>query len=574
MLLTHEFGFVWLLTGLLLAEPMNDSDSPAKVTALGANWQVCALIAVVMCLGWVAQSMGSGFAATMLRPVNWLNLTSGQSLLPSLAPAFEQELQRLPLLLMALMPVCIGSMLIRQRDPKPISLPLLVTFVSLGLGCAHFLWLCLFGIAAGLVGDDPEPVRGRFSRSVQVAALIASVLCSLGHIDTYREYFAGEEQSRRRVSPDQWRTSGPVILLDLTQSQDWQSSTVRSRFPLLVDDRWEAFNDFYDDYAAVCRDFTEVRIESYLRTDGSWGGYTHWLREWKPALLVCSSGELPAIRSLSLSPHWKLAGIDPRRTVFGRDNDGGIAPAIRETGRALARLEFSSIQTSPTSSSIALPADAHSRQRIAGVLNAIRLPFAALKTLSAADHNAFARSVRQRCYHDLAHRTHRHTGEVSLLDQFRAARRSRTGIGLKSAGGDNADASVSQQVESLDIHSESSGWALQERLVRRALLQGDAAEAQQLAAELEPAIRRWYATLANSQAADPVDLLVDLIDCIHEESFPARLDSEAWFYAGCLAIEVGDPAIAAEAFLHSRDADADSPFQALRQFYLSQLSNH
>ncbi len=570
----HEFGFVWLVIGLLLIDGLRATAERSE------RWPRCrvpdlALLAVGVGVVAVAGLVGSGFGATVLRPVNWLGVTVSASLMPGLDSAFAAELRRIPMLLLASVTLWKWAEFLRSGGRSRGSVPILAILPAIGLGCAHFCWLCLFSVGVVLRPDlsskdgpnveTPQPADRLTKRLLVVAAL---AMC-LRHFETCRETLLSGDASKQSSVTAASELKGPVLLMSPDMAQHWQTAVLRQRQPLLIDDRWEVFAGEYRDYASACRDIVNVRMDSFVRTDGSWGGYTRWMREQQPRLLVLDSRQTDDIRSLSLSPHWKVVRLDVRQVVFAQADAQENADVIRKAGSVLVALEFGGADVASAGFVIPRLVNDDDRRAVAGALNALRLPTAALRVLQDCGRDSATDRLRTLCWLDLAHRTRRHTGRSSMLYQYRAVRM------LQQAAGDSSW----EQLELAGIErglaqiagDDSSATEDDERQLRQALLQGDDASARAALDAVSPDRQQFFQTVLDSGKMEPVDSLALLIERLNGGKIPEGLRAEAWFYAGCLALEVGDGAIAREAFLFSHDADPESPFAPLRDFYLRRL---
>ncbi|MCP4509454.1 MAG: hypothetical protein GY826_24020, partial [Fuerstiella sp.] len=170
---------------------------------------------------------------------------------------------------------------------------------------------------------------------------------------------------------------------------------------------------------AVCKDVLQGRQNSYRRSDGSWGGYSRFFQKWNPALIVIDSVQLQAIRQFSVDPNWSILSIDAKRTVFGSVTNSQTRLQARNATDLFYFLEWPNSRRRVSASGVLELGTAADARQVAAVLNAIRLPYAALRVLPKGDHpdTSFARAWS---YTELAHRALRQTGRWSLIDQYRA----------------------------------------------------------------------------------------------------------------------------------------------------------
>jgi len=242
----------------------------------------------------------------------------------------------------------------------------------------------------------------------------------------------------------------------------------------------------------------------------------------------------------------------------------------------------------------------------------MRLPYAALRMLPP--DNRSAGGWKTWCYAEIAHRVYRHTGRSSLLDQYRAVRRFRAGrqqgiwsvdellriagslegLGLYSLSArfasDALSAGLSEQqrlrAEAIlqrvsDRSDRSPGneadFGTAENRIRRALTNGARGariDVNLREAKMPAVVGAYYRTLLSAADRTPDGLSEALIDVLKSPEFPKRLHGEAWFYLGCLAIELGDSEGALQVLARSAEAAPGSPFLPLRRMYRQNLSRN
>lgn len=597
-----EFGFVLIFIALImLPEFWQYSSWRLFVGILGA----------LVLFGGVLWA-NPGFSAMVLRPVNWIWLHRPDSI-------FSKELAAFPggenaraqwLLLVFFLSAWVMVFWKPEHGRRPLALLLFLTV--LGFGHPGYLWIC--GVALALVFSWPvrSEIFPRLGQAIFVVALAFGLLRFLPQGGAYLDLAFGESNPSR-VEPANWGIKGRVMLLDLSQSADWQSAKSRERFSLLMDDRWEVFHGQYRHYAAVCRDLREVRADSYLRTDGGWGGYRHWLEEWSPTLLVASSEDLWDIRRLSLSPHWRVMGIDARRTIFGHAQDPeNYSQSARMLGMMM-QLEWPPLAAAAWPENVMAASTPEELLKVSRVLNALRFPYAALRLLPEEPTLA-ARLHLTWCRLEIAHRVYRHSGQGSLLDQFRAVHRMRRhlneselspedalrvlasleGLGLEGLtnqlAGDLCNSwSDSKLTEPLRerlkaIKSRTSGvrssvartdssFANAEAQLRHALLEGDLSAARSHLEHLEGPVKDYYGLIIASLEMPLSELFGQWSALIQQPDFPQRLRGEALFYLGCLALELGNSEASVSAFRESEQAEPSSPFHALCRMYRRQMDD-
>lgn len=378
---------------------------------------------------------------------------------------------------------------------------------------------------------------------------------------------------------------------------------------MLVNNRWDLFGDRYAMYQRLCRDLSEIRSSHYLRTDGKWGGYRHWVDAWKPALLEVPASDIDSLRRLSLSPHWKVMGLDSRRTIFGLAQLTENKPQIQAAARLLSELEWPSRTFGGELNGIIVATSRQERIAVARSLLALRLPYAALRVMPEP--------VRHDCewllamsYFELAHRVFRQTRTHSLLDQYRAVNRLRRLLhggrlssrdafrvarGLEELGEFEAAVEFAEAVQRIhrrqdSFDAEGRVEALIDRCRQRRTADDHAGEVSDPTAQLRFALqagrrelalqwlsglkgpaRRFFGVLCEASEWSSEELYRAIIGQLNRKDFPSELRSEALFYLGSLAIEFGDSPGATDAFAASIQSDPSLPLNSISRVSLSNL---
>ena len=583
VLVSLEFGFV-ILCGILMFLPgiwESAGRRSQQRHILGFALAGAALLAVA-CFG------NSGFCAALLRPISWLWIRPDIQLLPSMAFALADTELRTSHALLATYLVYRWVAAIRSGGPQFQLLAILVLSL-LGLGCGRFLWICTLAIAAGLPLTSAAPSRAWVHRLAVAGSVVLSIVSAGPVLSEWYAFVVTGVSPVRQVDLLQWDTEGAVLLMNLDQSPDWQTSASRTKYRLLVDDRWDVFGDLYPTYAAVCRDLSEVRSDSYLRTDGQWGGYKRWTDVWSPTLLIVDTTDVARIRRLALSPDFSVTGIDARRTVFANRTVSANRPQMLHAMSTVMNLEWPRAVSAGVDANVMVAHNARDRRRLASVLLAMRLPYAALRVLPDDDDES-TEALRTWSYLELAHRVRRHSGTSSLLDQHRAVSRLRRArnegrwstsellriaYALRGLGQDHEARLYTDTLGTArPATQDPTGPDSAELLLRRALEGGDSEACEQLLPLLEEPVRDYYAALSSADRRCAADSYSSLQSVLDTPEFPNQLRGEANFYLGCLAIEVGDPDGAQRALAESARFEPASAFHAIREMYLRQLSGN
>ncbi len=563
ILTTLDFGIVLLAAWATLA-----SASCGELRIQRRRWLAPLLLMLTACAVLIAFCPGFGSAAW--RPVSAIWGRPQTHLLPSLSVFSAAPAHRLALsLLVPFVGLCARSALHSGFGRS--RLLLCVTGLVLGLACPRYSCLAGLLFAAQFCQRPSAVVMLRHPRVIGVTCLVLA-LARIGWVTDFTALLAGQSVPRR-LQPALWETSGPVILMNLDQSNDWRAPELAQRFPLLADDRWETMSDDYQEYAALCRDLRQVRDHSYLRSDGQWGGYKRWLDEWSPALVVVTSTDEESIRGLSLSPDWRVLGVDGERTMFGRSNDPHSLPQLRQSLRCLMTLEWPARPEGFTVENTIVTGSPSDDLSVGSSLCALRFPYAALRFIRH-NHSAGAQRLRARCHLDLAHRVAGQSASGSVLDQYRAVIHTREI--LRHLPPDSEEAiRLERGLRGLDRYRlvDSPGMNPVEQQLRTALLTGQTEAVLPLLQQIGEPLQSYYHALADAPHRPVEEVCTALQTAITDMSDRASTDtrSEAHFYLGCAAIEAGESRLAIQALQASVTLAPNLPFREIRNLYLRQL---
>ncbi|WP_417849974.1 tetratricopeptide repeat protein [Thalassoglobus sp.] len=568
ILVTLEFSLVLLFLILIL---WNEED----VTVRGVSRAGAIILAsIVLAAGFgLAYFVHPSFFHVGLRPVSWMWMQVPTELIPRLQSPVVVRSHWFSVVTMVFAGGLLWSARSTQSKNHLTQFLILLCFALVSLASVHYFVLALSCLVL-LTRPYVDKLSFQFPlRGVVACTLIGVFGFAIWQTDKL-SLLAGEP-APKLVDPTQWQTGGNVILMNLDHSSDWNEGPASDQFQLVLDERWDLFGGKYHDYLAVCRDLKEVRINSYLRTDLEWGGYKLVIDDWNASILVVESQELLAIRGLSNSPHWKLMGIDGKRTIFGNQEIPANIPQLKRAVETILFLEWpkpgAEIQLDKT---IVANTD-HDARIVANVLCLTRLPYAGLRFIRD-DHSASAEKVRTRCFLELAHRVYRHSGVGSCLDQYRALVRFR--IGEKNGIWSPAElAQIEQSLEGLGVTLQEEAAVVSEEAdfieqIQLAMRAGDEQLCTSLLEKLEEPVKSYFSCLVDSPAMDVEETLTCLNRILLEEpDFPAEIAGDAWFYLGCLALETGETVSAAAAFQKSQEIAPSSAFREIRMIYLQQL---
>jgi len=545
-----------------------------------------------------------GFAATLGRPLTWSAVAENHLSMSPVSAGDSATWIPFGLTLLVVVHSWCLAWKTNRRAPELV-LPL-AFFSVLALTCRYYHFLSLVGVVA--CSDYSVSVsRIVLPRKLLRWSLFLIVLLSLSpRFTSYRSFVLTGHWPRQFVDPAEWNTSGRVMLMHPEDSPRWQTAALRKSFQLIVDDRWDIFSDEYRNYRLVCRDLSEFRSSRYLRSDGTWGGYKQWTEEWKPTLLVVDSSDLDGIRRLSTSPEWNVVGIDSNRTILAAAGEPKNGSQVRIASRIMSELEWPSSQFDGSYGNVIAASDSSAQAKVARVLLAMRLPYAALRVMPQLDD--LTNDLSALCYFERTHRVFRHTQTNSLLDQYRAVyhlrklaagnelpakQLLRVARGLETLGESETAIEFATQLfdQSNSTDRQEHQWATEliarckiqltkesqelkrqpDDAIRHAFLTGNQPAVAQCLDGLSVRERDFFSTLAESIHNSPEDIYFELIDQLNAADFPEHLRGEALFYLGSLAIEAGDSQSAVNAFSASIQAAPTHPLNPISRVLLMNL---
>ena len=580
-LLTIDFGLLAILLFAAAAGSFAQALLAGDRMGVTAAGSVCLIIAG---LCTVVALLDSAWAAALLRPVSAVRTGLEYDLVPWLAS---------PLLDPQLWPVCLGLLLLaslqlrtqhRASELHVGSLTLLFCLLLTGFGSRYWLGAAVTGVAT-ILGPRLRfqrvravGWRSRIPVTLSLACSFALFLVPLWKADLLSPALG---LSQRTVSLQPLNLSGTVLLTVPCQSGEWLPDVASGELQLVANDRWDAATPEWIDYLAVCRDVRNGRHERYLQVDGRWGGFRPYFDKWDPLLVVLDSQDHRGIRQLSLDPAWQTVVVDARKTVFSNAASRQTATQARRASELLYYLEWPDRSASVSPLGTLEIGTAIDARQVAGVLNAMRLPYAAL-TVLPDDDQFETREMRAWAYTELALRAIRQTGQMSIMDHSRAMvlltslqrdwrlksqQRERIESNLRSLQG--------HRIASSSL-ADSNGESVseQEQQIRAELTAGQIDSAAAAVSVLTPsAIREYYETVIAMIIADSEQTLEKLQSVLRDESLPRRLVSEGYFLAGCQLLEHSNGGGAGTAFLESLAVKQDDYRNGLIRTYLFRLGS-
>jgi hypothetical protein len=603
-LVSLSFGLLWPtgIAAFLLTVPREQRRQKFAWTAIALS--VAALGAVI-----VAGQARGGFLAAGLR------VWSGM-FVPMLAFPEAGSFWNRPILDLAGQMCLLMFLLLCCRRAWNSSLPVRIGIVWLlafcGLTSHQALWPATVAIVLLLPPQGGSAEWKSLPRLARIGIGAVALLLIAPSLPTAMLVLTGTPVPQRQVHPEEWPTSGHVMPMNLNRSQEWSSPSLRAKYRLLLNDRWDVFDSAYRSYFIACREVTDFQPHRRLLEDGSWGGYRRTFQDWQPELVEIDITALEQLRRFSLSTDFRLAGLDGGRVLFASTHDAAGQAVSAMAGQAVLQLEWPGMAGRGIPPNVIVAESARDHDRVAAALVAMRLPVAGLRVLRSGPRPENF-PLQADGYLELAHRVRQQSGTVSLLDQGRALARIRgcshditmdpeivlrwarsvaglneerlareLALGVKSRMAmrwlhPQIGAQVDELLEalsSLPACGPNAGGPDQgatEKKIRLLIAAGLPAEALAAISQQSEPYCSYYHMLATALLASADDTLASLQDLLAKEQIPAANLAEALFYLGCLANEIGDPETAAKAFLRCQELSPEHPFRPLRELYLQRI---
>lgn len=551
------------------------------------NRPALTLVVIALTASVVASFSLDGFANTLLRPLTAMQMAVLETPFAGLEPVTSSWLESL--LLAATISLVIGDLqnsLSADPSGRPNRIGLLIV-LGVGVFCRYYipivmpvlLFYSAFGHMKLLQAQKPPASLQLPTQWVLRFVVVLSVIgITAIHTIGLRPVLSANPFRQRLVNLKALTGEVKVLLMSPGMTSHWKGPEAPLRTQLLLDDRWDRFRPGQaETVQQVFADFARGRREIYLLENGESAGARRWIDSQKPDLLVLSSNDWTAIRQLSLNPNWNVIAIDGRRTVFATADRPDLNMRAGDASRLWFFLEWPNPRSQVSLEGFLEPGLDSDSVKVAGVLNAMRLPYAALRVLPDVD-SFEADLQRAWSYTELVVRCARQNGRTSLLDlirarklidQLRAQRRpsgivpeklERLELALKKA----VDLKFQPRVQTPG--SDSSGAK-----GRRYVLEGRFKEAEDIGvdASVNSDARMVSILLTGLKGSadnwqDRLRGVADSPDC------PVNVRHEILFYLGCLALENREVEQAVSCFQQAL-ATPDG-FSNLCQLYLSQLT--
>lgn len=529
------------------------------------------------------------FANALFRPFSNIRFSSllSSQYAESQTPVILRFFERLVPVAAALL---IIDVVLRRRQPEPAvssvvpACWLALAVATLGLLSPFYSGLSLIAVSTLLAEkrEKQKPVRTLVNSPAlaAVCCLLFSAAVVFGVTREHGGLLTALMMPERRVAPASWTFSGPVLMTDLTQARDWKERPEFRRLPLLMDDRWDFNGDQLATFNRICTDIRDGRKDPYRGADGTWGGYGAFVSRWNPALIVVNSADVRAIRRLTVDPDWNVAAIDAEWTIFASPTDAGTRRIVKQAADLLYFLEWPQARSRLSFQDIIEAGTPGDFCKVAAVANSLRLPYAALRLVSAISSDE-ARLVRAWSYTELAHRAIRQAGRLSLIDHLRATHQL---FALQPLFRPNSDHGKSIAARLRSLRDEAAvlraaetenaiGISATEQQIRNLIAVGDCQDLNQRISQLQnPTTADFYCAVASLTEGDTQTCRKLLTAVVESADGRPSLKSEAGFYLGCLALEAGEVDDAANSFVRCLEDSTSTPFKALLLLYLTKLN--
>ncbi|QDS88523.1 hypothetical protein EC9_27140 [Rosistilla ulvae] len=594
----RTFALVGLISGAALATTL-EMAIPLAILALTvvsvcqqaiANRLRVGLI-LGLTAGWLLLLIGlfalqPGLLAAMMRPLTAIIDRPPESLMPSMQVVWKTPDFGWPHVVVLLFIIDCWRRWFMARSTRLSDGLLLALFTALAVGSGRYFWLASLAIACTASSDRfvlLQTAEQTSNRRWRWAAIGMAMALLAAHLGLQRHEILGSLSSARTVDTGQWNLAGPVVVQNLDLANAWELQDARQTLPLVVNDRWDIYGDFYPQYAAIVNDWSNWREHRYVRSDGQWGGFRKWFDEWNPKLIVVDANDLSTIRHHSLDSPWKTLGIDSDRVIFAQTDDRQASAPLREAARLLSILEIP--RPAPEvhfERAIAFGGPSDSR-KVSLVLSALRFPFAALRVLPDDDQTE-TEYARTMALLESAHRTLRYTGVPSLIDQTRALAHSQKLFArsdLQPPQRQQIETAIEtlkqqQRIGSVDASSIRRNREQQdlENTIRDRLLEGEFTEATVLLPKLNHGALRDLLEVTATMPLQPTRNIRAALQAINQPGIRDSDDfAEIHFYVGTCSIELGDFDAALEQLRAHLSWDTSHPHKDLSAAFCGQITN-
>lgn len=582
LLTTLDFAVVILLT-LTAAIDSTLQQRKATNAESSTNQLVCICFTSGVCL--VAAFSLNGFGETLLRPLTAIS-TAGTDTPYSILQRVSHSL--LDSLVLAGIVLVVLNRLQNFRDTDKPAVITMVVFLALGLLCRAYLPIAaaaLVLVSASKREKRPaaEPLRRKhFLTGLSVAAVIGILVAQMLPLQSL---LSSDPLKQRLVDLSSLKSEITVLLTNPKTTPRWKASIAPPNARLIVDNRWERFTTTeLETTQQAFADLLRGRREKYLLANTKGGGTRDWMGDQNPDLLVVESDQWTAIRQLSLDPGWNVIAIDGLRTVFAAAGHPELDIRAQEANRLWFFLEWPNPRSRVQVEGILEPGLEADSIRVAGVLNAMRLPYAALRVLPDVD-SVESDVQRAWSYTELAIRCARQNGHTSILDVIRAR------LLLNRLQSRNTPLQSHRQ------HVARMQEALNQAI---ALIPNRATNDQEIGAQSaqtrQSILLGHFEKVSDRKDSDPADertqMMISILQGLQQNDsawvetiqkrtnlfdLKADLRQEISFYLGCLSLENRDISTAErhfqQAMLIASDENLEAPTSiTLCRLYLQQLT--
>lgn len=417
ILTTLDFSIVILLTFTIAIDSIIRQRRASK-TASSGNPFVCIGVISAVSLGLTFSF--DGFSETAYRPLTAILMVLKETPYSSLHTVSHSLLDSAVLATVIL--VALNRTYSRQHSAQP-ALTTITVFLAAGLLCREYVFVAIVVLMQisptrknHQVTTEPTS-NSLFINGLTTAATIGVVVLQILQL---QPLLSSDPLRQRLVDLSSLKSKVNVLIINPESTPRWKGAIAPRNTRLIIDDRWERFSpNQAEDAQQVFADLLRGRREKYLLANTKAGGTRKWMGDLNPDLLVVNSNQWTAIRQLSLDPNWNVIAIDGHRTVLAAAGRPELDTRAQEASRLWFFLEWPNPRSKVVVEGILEPGLDADSIRVAGVLNAMRLPYAALRVLPDID-SIECDLQRAWSYTELAIRSARQNGQTSLLDVVRA----------------------------------------------------------------------------------------------------------------------------------------------------------
>ena len=363
--------------------------------------------------------------------------------------------------------------------------------------------------------------------------------------------------------------TGRVLLLQPSDSQSWDRLRSSGNVSLMADSRWDRPGLNLKLYETTCQDIIAGREDLELRPQRTMGGFRDFIQQHDVTVIAVHIGQLRTLRHLATNPKWQLTAMDCRKAIFETQHSSASITRSRRMADMLLHFEWPAAGRGFNPEGILELGDQTTVQSVARALSAMHMPLAALRCLQSSSSPS-SDDIRREAYLELSIRVRDQCGCESLADAWRAF--SDSGSSKATSNQNSATSAATTDAAKSAIRSRAASQPSAEEpelSVRQAILSGNSsALSEKLSLLSDSAMKNFYGQISR---LTPSSSQLDH-KALTSSQLPPRLQDEGSFILANLAVESGETQVAMQLLNEALSSFPHSPFNALRAFYLQQLS--